>query len=364
MLVLVFAESNYKQKTDILNRLENVKIAICFGTRPEVIKLALLSKKLESKHSVVNVFTKQHHSLYDDVKHLIPKVDYSLPIGEYESINLLYSDLTKHLYYCFNNCKPDLVIVQGDTASAYCASFCAFTMGIKVGHVEAGLRTNDIKSPFPEEFNRQMISKVSHYNWCPSQIAVDNLQKESVSGKIILTGNTIVDFVRSMPESTIKNQSNVIVVTLHRRENAEQFLNILGQIDSVAKSHPDLKFVFPAHPNPIIQKHLCIITSDNFVVVKPMKYEPFLEVLKSCKGIITDSGGIQEEAVCFKKKVLVCRDTTERKEAANVGISKIVGCDIENNFEWLLTPYNYDFENPYGDGYACEKIEQSLNAEI
>jgi len=337
-----------------------MKIAICFGTRPEIIKMSLLSKKMSSSFDVVNVFTNQHHSLYDDVRHLIPNIHYSLPIGEYENLTLLYADLIKNLYDVFNNIKPDLVVVQGDTATSYCAAFCAFIMGIKVGHVEAGLRTNNVYSPFPEEFNRQSISKIAYYNWCPSQTAFDNLMKERVGGKIIITGNTVVDFIKQHFDLAKVVYGNAIVITLHRRENKDVFENILSQINNIAHKHSDLTFAFPVHPNPIIRSQVKILDATNIIPCSPMKYECFIELLMRCRGIITDSGGIQEEAVCFRKKVLVCRDTTERQEVVNIGISRLVGSKVEDNFEWLLSTFEGDLINPYGDGDACEKIIESL----
>ncbi len=337
-----------------------MKIAICFGTRPEIIKLSMLSEKLSVNHRVFNIFTGQHHSLYGDVKHLMPIIDYKIPLSEYENLSLLYADLIKGLYGYFKIERPDMVIVQGDTASAYCGAFCAFLMGIKIGHVEAGLRTNDMFSPYPEEFNRQVIGKIANYNWCPSKLAVESLQREGVNGKIIFTGNTIVDFIHKMCDVSRVTYENEIVMTLHRRENKDLFVNMLQQINRIAVTHPTLKFIFPVHPNPNIRKQLDVLTASNILVGEPMKYEDFLQLLLRCKGIITDSGGIQEEALCLRKKVLVCRNNTERKEGVNIGICRLVTDDIEGNFEWLLTPFKTNFENPYGEGDACDKIIDSI----
>lgn len=335
------------------------KIAICFGTRPEVIKLSLLSKKMKSNFDVVNVFTGQHHSLFEDVRHLIPDIHYTLPTGEYDHISLLYSYLIRHIYTVFDIIKPDLVIVQGDTASAYCASFCAFTMGIKIGHVEAGLRTYDMQSPFPEEFNRQVISKMAYYNWCPSQLAVNALKKEGISGKIIFTGNPIVDVIQDLFGNDENKFGNDIVITLHRRENRDSFENILRQIDLLSKQYVNLNFIFPAHPNPIIQNKLPSL-SGNIKIINPLKYEDFISLVKSCRGIISDSGGVQEEAVCLRKKIIVCRNNTERSEASEIGISRVVGTNVLDNFEWLISPIENNFVNPYGDGNACDLIIESI----
>jgi UDP-N-acetylglucosamine 2-epimerase (non-hydrolysing) len=337
-----------------------MRIAVCFGTRPEIIKLAMLSQKLRKYHDVSNIFTGQHSSLFDDVKHLIDVIDFSISIPKDQNVISLYSILTEKLGEIFLREKFDLVIVQGDTASAYAASLAAFLCNIKVGHVEAGLRTHNLFSPFPEEFNRQMISKIAEYNWCPSAIAYKNLQDEHINGKILLTGNTIVDFVQSFCNKIPISETNDIIVTLHRRENTNVFENVLNQLNSVAEAHPYLNFIFPVHPNPIIREKVKILAARNIFVQSPMKYEDFLARLSSCRGIISDSGGIQEEAVCLRKKMLVCRNTTERMEAVNCGISRLVYDNITDNFGWLLEPILHKYINPYGEGNACEKIIETI----
>ena len=337
-----------------------MKIAICFGTRPEIIKLYLLSQKMSEKFSVINVFTGQHHSLYNDVKHLIQNIHYHLDTKEYSHVSLLYSDLMKNMYDCFNKEKPDLIVVQGDTASAYAAAMCGFLMGIKVGHVEAGLRTFDICSPFPEEFNRQVISKISHYNWCPTKLSHEILVNEKVCGLKILTGNTIVDAVNDISKKIEDIPNNRILITLHRRENRDAFKYILEQINDVSKKHSEFEFIFPAHPNPIIREALSSFGFNNVKIVDPMPYEKFIGEIKNCVGIITDSGGIQEEAVCLKKKVLICRTNTERSEGVSVGVCKLIGNEVVKNFDWLLKKEEFNFENPYGDGNSCKKIIETL----
>jgi UDP-N-acetylglucosamine 2-epimerase (non-hydrolysing) len=228
-----------------------LKIAICFGTRPEVIKLAPLIPVLSEYFNVITVFTGQHTSLYNDVSSLIPKVDYSIDLENKNNIDI-YSKIPPKILDIFNKENPDLVIVQGDTSSAYSIALTAFLNKIKIGHVEAGLRTYNIISPFPEEFNRQMISKIATYNWCPSQESYDNLLKENIYGKLFITGNTIVDIVRKYCSNNI-TKNNRIIITLHRRENELAFLKILNEIDIVANNNKDLDFIFPVHPNPIIR---------------------------------------------------------------------------------------------------------------
>jgi UDP-N-acetylglucosamine 2-epimerase (non-hydrolysing) len=223
------------------------------------------------------------------------------------------------------------------------------------------LRTYDVDSPFPEEFNRQAIDKIAYYNWAPSKSAVKNLLSENIRGKIILTGNTIVDFVNQMTiDKDEFYKSDEIVITLHRRENEKLFKSILTQICEISQEYCNLKFVFPAHPNPIIQNKLDGLATSNFKITPPMKYEKFLTLLARCRGIITDSGGIQEEALCLNKRVLICRSNTERPEGVNIGLCKLIGSEVKKNFKWLLKESIIKFENPYGDGTACNKIIESI----
>jgi UDP-N-acetylglucosamine 2-epimerase (non-hydrolysing) len=334
------------------------KILICFGTRPEVIKLAPLIPVLSEYFNVITVFTGQHTSLYNDVSSLIPKVDYSIDLENKNNIDI-YSKIPPKILDIFNKENPDLVIVQGDTSSAYSIALTAFLSKIKIGHVEAGLRTYNIMSPFPEEFNRQMISKIATYNWCPSKESYDNLLKENVCGKLFITGNTIVDIVRKYcSNNIIKN--NRIIITLHRRENELAFLKILNEIDVVANNNKDLDFIFPVHPNPIIRSKVEVLKSKNINICNSMGYIEFLGQLESCRGIITDSGGIQEESICLKKKILICRDTTERPECVKLGIGRLIGSDICKNFDWLLKDEIIEYENPLGDGYSSEKILNTI----
>ena len=334
-----------------------MKICFCFGTRPEIIKLAMLIEKSREHFEVSTIFTSQHTSLFEDVKDLIATPSYSLEMPEHRNLNVLASSIISQIDGILRLRKPDWLVVQGDTTSAMCAAYAAFQLGIKVGHVEAGLRTFNILSPFPEEFNRQCISRMATYNWCPTERAASYLEEENISGRIIVTGNPIVDYVKKLVEPV--DEEDLVIITLHRRENADKFSDMLEQINEVAKAHPHLQFIFPAHPNPIIQDKLGTL-NHQIKIVKPMKYLPFLNLLSRCKFIITDSGGIQEEAVCLKKKVLICRDTTERMEGVEIGLCKLVGSDILSNIEWALKSVEGEVINPYGDGNACEKIISSL----
>jgi len=341
-----------------------MKINVCFGTRPEVIKLCLLSKRMREYFDVDDIFTGQHTTLFDDVKYLLNKNIISIDLNNNrDSMLSMMGAIIKELDNVFNVTKPDLIVVQGDTLSAYCASVVAFMKGIKIGHVEAGLRTNNLQSPFPEEFNRQTISKIAYYNWCPTEDSVNNLLQEKVKGKMFLTGNTVVDYVYQNFNINNNTKNNKIIVTLHRRENKEIFSIILRQLETIASNNKNLDFIFPAHPNPNIQKQLGIIKQDNIKIVSTMKYDDFLKVMSECNGIITDSGGIQEEAVCFNKKTLICRDTTERMESVRTGICRLVKENILDNFNWLITPLEFNItqkNNPFGDGHSCEKIISTI----
>lgn len=342
-----------------------MKIAFGFGTRPEIIKLALLMSECKKKFTTFSIFTGQHTSLFDDVKNLIDFPDYVIPIPDKRDLNLFASLLYKNIPIILERQKPDLVIVHGDTMSALCCAHIAFLMGIKIGHVEAGLRTNNVYSPFPEEYNRQCIDKISNYLWCPTMNAVENLLNEKVQGKVLYTGNTIIDFIKFiiMNNNIVIKDSNIVVITLHRRENANYFASILQQINFIAEQHKELQFIFPAHPSPTIQSQLHILSSSNIDVIDPMGYNDFIRLLANCKFIITDSGGIQEEACFLGKKVIVCRNETERPEAVQYGIAKIIS-SYDNIGEcvnkWAMIPYDKQGINPFGDGVAVQAIIGSL----
>jgi len=335
-------------------------IAICFGTRPEIIKLSVLSEKLSKIHNVINIFTGQHTSLYEDVKDLIPNIHYSLNIVN-KGILDVYTDVPKKIIDIFIKEKIDLVIVQGDTSSAYICAMTAFLNNIKVGHVEAGLRTFDMMNPFPEEFNRKTISSIAYFHWCPSEISKENLLSENILKNVFVTGNTLVDAVKKYDLKNI--QTNNIVVTLHRRENKDNIPILLQELNNIAFKYSEYNFIITSHPNNMVQNHFNLLKSMNIKLIKPLKYKDMLELVASCSGIITDSGGLSEEAVCLKKKTLVCRSMTERPEGIICGISKLIGTNIEQNFEWLLTSNIYSYVNPYGNGDASFKIIDIINDE-
>ena len=252
--------------------------------------------------------------------------------------------------------SPDLLIVQGDTSTVAVCSLIAYYQKIPVGHVEAGLRTYDINNPYPEEGNRQIISRIASYNWAPTKLAEKQLNQEKVKN-IICTGNTIVDACTNFNVSISYN--NQILITLHRRENfGVKMETIFKEIEALAINNPNLEFLFPMHPNPNVQilkprlKHVNIID--------PLGYSDMIDLLSKVKFVISDSGGIQEECASFKKKILVCRDTTERPEGITAGFAKLVGTKVKKYFEWANNTPEWSGENPYGNGNASIKIVDSI----
>jgi len=337
-------------------------ILICYGTRPEVIKLAPIIKILEREKINYNtVFTGQHTDLFKDVEDLIPKSTYELSImKKNQSLSDILIGISKDFVKILKDVKPDIVIVQGDTSTVLTCALNAFYENIDVGHVEAGLRSYDLHSPFPEEGNRQLVSRISKFNWAPTIEAVNNLKSERISN-VILSGNTIVD---SCSNYNFKIQyQNKILITIHRRENfGNKIIKIFKELNELAKVYNDLHFIFPMHPNPNVQKHRDLLK--NIDVVSPLKYYDLIELLSEVKFVISDSGGIQEECASFRKKILVCRDNTERPEGVDAGFAKIIGTDVQKNFEWANNNYIWNGENPYGDGSASEKIIKSLGYRI
>jgi len=337
---------------------EYQNILICYGTRPEVIKLSPLINILKQKKiNCSTVFTGQHTDLFDDVKDLVPKPDYKLSImKKNQSLNDILFGISKEFVKILNNSNPDLIIVQGDTSTVLTCALNAFYSNIDIGHVEAGLRTFNLSSPYPEEGNRQLVSRIANYNWAPTKIAFNNLEKEGLEN-IFLTGNTIVDACKAFNYKIRYN--NKILITLHRRENfGEKIIKIFKEINQLAKIHNDLDFIFPMHPNPNIQKHKELLS--NVTIINPLKYPDLLNLLSEVKFVISDSGGIQEECASFKKKILVCRDNTERPEGVHAGFAKIIGTNVIDNFDWANENYKWDGINPYGNGNAANQIIKSL----
>ena len=371
------------------------KILLVFGTRPEAIKMAPLVKAFEKETNIISkvCVTAQHREMLDQVLELFDiKPDYDLNLMKPgQDLYDITSNVLLGLKDVLSDFKPDIVLVHGDTTTTSAASLSAFYQQIKVGHVEAGLRTHDIYSPFPEEVNRQITGILASYHFAPTTTSRDNLLKENKDEKnIIVTGNTVIDalflalekiknnselenkIIQDI-ESSFKNSqfsilnSQFILVTGHRRENHGQgFINICEALKTIAINNPEIDIVYPVHLNPNVQKPVKEILSNisNVHLIEPLQYEQFIYLMDKSYFIITDSGGVQEEAPSLGKPVLVMRDTTERPEAVEAETVKLVGThtqtiikeaqallDEESEYEKMSKAHN-----PYGDGKACERI--------
>ena len=329
-------------------------IIVCYGTRPEVIKLAPIIKEINKRGvPCKTVFTGQHKELFDDVKSLVPEPDYHLDIMKHnQGINQVIAAILSKLQPILQKELAKLVIVQGDTSTVLAAALSAFNIGVAVGHVEAGLRTFDLASPFPEEANRQLVSRIATFNWAPTEIAYNNLVEEGIKN-ISMTGNTVIDACMGF-DLDIK-YGNKILITLHRRENqGERMVSMFKQLETLAEQHPALEFIFPMHPNPNVQKHRHLL--NKVQVVAPLNYLQMVSLLSEVKFVISDSGGIQEECAAFKKRILVCRNTTERPEGISAGFAKLIDNQIINNFNWANNNPIWNGINPYGNGTASIRI--------
>lgn len=378
------------------------KLLIVFGTRPEAIKMCPLVNALKGcpdRFTTKVCVTGQHRQMLDQVLHLFGvKPDYDLNImHEGQDLYDITCRVLTGMRSVLEDYNPDLVFVHGDTGTSTAAALAAFYKRIAVAHVEAGLRTNDIYSPWPEEMNRQLTSRIAALNFAPTELSRQNLLKENVSdSKIFVTGNTVIDalqWVRKKIEQDYALQANtkkelaeagydtsrlingrrLVLITGHRRENFGQgFINICEAIKQLAEHNADVDFVYPMHLNPNVRKPINDVFSktrhDNLFLIEPLEYLPFVNLMSECTLVLTDSGGIQEEAPGLGKPVLVMRDTTERPEAVEAGTVKLVGTDkqlIVSEVQRLLDDEQYysvmaTAVNPYGDGKACERIIAAL----
>lgn len=325
-----------------------MKLLICFGTRPEWIKLLPIISLLNKKDYKL-LFTGQHTDL---LKHV--QFDYSIKIDESNSENNRLNQIISDCLNQFPDDTFDGVMVQGDTSSAYACALAAFNRKIKVYHVEAGLRSYDLENPYPEEAYRQMISRISNVNFCPTILSHQHLTNEKVSGKSFVAGNTALDNL--IKYKNCCEYTHKILVTLHRRENHNKLDMWFKELNCLARENPHLNFILPIHPNPNVQKHKNILKYVN--VVEPMVHIDLIELMVKCKLIITDSGGLQEEGSFFNKKVIVCRETTERPEGIQSG--HLYMCSHPNKlyplFDMIKNDYIIDSYCPYGDGHAAQKI--------
>lgn len=361
-------------------------VMLVFGTRPEAIKMCPLVNELKGRKNINTVVcvTGQHRQMLDQVLEAFSvKPDYDLSImKDKQTLFDITTNILLRIKDVLEKVKPDVVLVHGDTSTTFVTALACFYLQIPVGHVEAGLRTYDIYSPYPEEFNRQAVGIVAKYNFAPTELSKNNLLREGKNPEsIYVTGNTAIDALKTTvredythPELEWASDSRLIVITAHRRENlGEPMHNMFRAIRRIMDENSDVKAIYPIHMNPIVRKAAEeeLGGCDRIHIIEPLEVLDFHNFLSKSYMILTDSGGIQEEAPSLGKPVLVMRDTTERPEGIKAGTLKLVGTDektIYENFKLLLEneeEYNAmsKASNPYGDGFACKRIADILEAE-
>ena len=360
------------------------KIMLVFGTRPEAIKMCPLVNELKSRDNLQTVVcvTGQHRQMLDqvlDAFHVVPDYDLSI-MKEKQTLFDITTNILNRIREVLESEKPDVVLVHGDTSTTFVTALACFYLQIPVGHVEAGLRTYNIYSPYPEEFNRQAVGIVSQYNFAPTELSRQNLLNEGKKAEsIYVTGNTAIDALKTTvradythPELEWAKDSRLILITAHRRENlGEPMKNMFRAIRRCLDEHPDLKAIYPIHMNPVVRQTADEILGgeERIHIIEPLEVLDFHNFLARSYMILTDSGGIQEEAPSLGKPVLVMRDTTERPEGIAAGTLKLVGTDEEviyRSFKKLLeNEAEYKrmstASNPYGDGFACKRIADILS---
>lgn len=373
---------------------------IVFGTRPEAIKMAPLCHKLRQQSDIQTIVcvTAQHREMLDQVLNifqLVPDIDLNI-MKKGQDLFDVTSNILLAMRDTLAQEKPDLVLVHGDTTTTFATSLACFYMGIKVGHVEAGLRTHDILAPFPEEYNRRTTAVIADYHFAPTTLSQQNLLTEGINPKdIIVTGNTIIDalhLILGQIDADINRSKHItgrlyeslnfdwkitrfVLITGHRRENFGQgFLDICHAIKELAAQNHDTQFVYPVHLNPNVKKPVneILFGLKNVWLIEPLDYEDFVYLLKHSYVVLTDSGGIQEEAPSLGKPVLVMRDVTERPEAVDAGTVRLVGASKDNiilNIQILLDDEELYLKmskahNPYGDGKACDSIVYFIKGKL
>lgn len=375
---------------------------LVFGTRPEAIKMCPLVKEFQKdtkNFETIVCVTGQHRQMLDQVLTIFDvKPDYDLNIMKQgQDLTDVTARVLTGLRDVFKECRPDVVLVHGDTTTSTAGALAAFYAQIPVGHVEAGLRTHNIYSPWPEEMNRQITGRIATYNFSPTPLSEKNLLEEKVHGKIVVTGNTVIDALHMVVEKLkndialakeqegilakagydvmrLKDGKKLVLITGHRRENfGEGFIRMVTAMKDLSEKYPDVDFVYPMHLNPNVRKPIHEVfgedlTRPNFFFIEPLQYLEFVYLMEKSTIVLTDSGGIQEEAPGLGKPVLVMRDTTERPEALESGTVHLVGTDYDKIFNEVSTLLEDDtaYEkmskavNPYGDGKACSRIVSYL----
>ena len=378
-------------------------VMLVFGTRPEAIKMCPLVKEFQSKYEdfkTVVCVTGQHREMLDQVLQIFDVTpDYDLNIMKQgQDLYDVTSRVLLGMRDVLTEVKPDVVLVHGDTTTSTAAALAAFYQQIPVGHVEAGLRTHNIYSPWPEEMNRQITGRIATYNFSPTPLSEQNLLEEKATGKIYVTGNTVIDALHMVVEKLTSNAAlaaeqdavlakagydarrlnngrKLVLITGHRRENfGSGFINMCTAMKDLSEKYPEVDFVYPMHLNPNVRKPIHQVFGEdltslgNFFFIEPLQYLEFVHLMSKSTIVLTDSGGIQEEAPGLGKPVLVMRDTTERPEALVSGTVRLVGTDynkIVNEVSLLLENHEaYELMsksiNPYGDGLACSRIVNAL----
>ena len=388
------------------------KVMLVFGTRPEAIKMCPLVKEFQkypNDFETIVCVTGQHREMLDQVLRIfevVPDIDLNIMKQGQDLYDITARVLTG-MRDVFKECKPDVVLVHGDTTTSTAAALAAFYQQIPVGHVEAGLRTRNIYSPWPEEMNRQITGRIATYDFAPTPLSEKNLLDEKAHGQIFVTGNTVIDAlhmvvdklkndpklaaeqedvlraagydVTRLQPSAINHQTSrkLVLITGHRRENfGDGFISMVTAMKDLSEKYPDVDFVYPMHLNPNVRKPIHEVfgedlTRPNFFFIEPLQYLEFVYLMEKSTVVLTDSGGIQEEAPGLGKPVLVMRNTTERPEALKSGTVHLVGTDhdlIVNEVSMLLddaAAYDHMSKavNPYGDGKACSRIVRALNGE-
>ena len=380
-------------------------VMLVFGTRPEAIKMCPLVKEFQ-KHTedfkTIVCVTGQHREMLDQVLKIFdvkPDIDLNI-MKQGQDLTDVTVRILNGMRDVFKECKPDVVLVHGDTTTSTAAALAAFYAQIPVGHVEAGLRTHNIYSPWPEEMNRQITGRIATYNFSPTSLSEKNLQEEKAHGNIYVTGNTVIDALHMVVDklknntelaeeqnkvlleagydvTRLANGKKLVLITGHRRENfGDGFIRMVTAMKDLSEKYPEVDFVYPMHLNPNVRKPIHEVfgedlTRPNFFFIEPLQYLEFVHLMSKATIVLTDSGGIQEEAPGLGKPVLVMRDTTERPEALASGTVHLVGTDydkIVNEVSTLLEDQSaYEKMskaiNPYGDGKACNRIVRILNGE-
>lgn len=379
------------------------KVMLVFGTRPEAIKMCPLVKELQKQPETFETIvcvTGQHREMLDQVLTIFDvKPDFDLNIMKQgQDLTDVTARVLTGMRDVFKQVTPDVVLVHGDTTTSTAAALAAFYAQIPVGHVEAGLRTHNIYSPWPEEMNRQITGRIATYNFAPTPLSEQNLQEENVHGNIYVTGNTVIDalqqvagklstdevlarkqdqvlFQAGYDVSRLTNAKRLVLITGHRRENfGDGFIRMVTAMKDLSEKYTDVDFVYPMHLNPNVRKPIHDVfgedlTRPNFFFIEPLQYLEFVHLMAKSSIVLTDSGGIQEEAPGLGKPVLVMRDTTERPEALESGTVHLVGTDYDKIISEVSTlldnPEEYarmsQAVNPYGDGKACQRIADVLS---